>query len=406
MKKFIGMTVAVSIFFIGIGALVQSTAAKFKSDEKALELVSKARRALGGDTAVRGIKSMRIVGTTTRTAKSDAQRSSQGETEILMQLPSSLAVFSKVGNDAAIKVVDSRIDQVIVRDTVDGQKAVGIGHGKGAGSGAENHEARIVIKKDDGTTQELTGAEAHKFIVEHGQAADGQTKIMVRKHDGDAKTHEELKATRIARESKDGEIVAKAGAHDMLIRHAAPGPERNNILQFTLSLLLTPPDGTDVTYKYVGEGNVDGAAADIINATFAGESYKIYIDRASGLPVATSFTAPMMVKVLVDAKDGSLPRKTADGKGEVVTFTATTKDGATHDVMMKRAGAAEGCDVMLKFSDYRDVNGVQLPFRWSKTAGDSDEVFTVSNYEINPANIAERFVKQPASMVKMRKPGN
>ena len=53
MKSFIVSVLCVSVFFIGLGSLVDKVGATFKSDEKALELVRKARQAIGGDNAVR-----------------------------------------------------------------------------------------------------------------------------------------------------------------------------------------------------------------------------------------------------------------------------------------------------------------------------------------------------------------
>ena len=53
MKRFIFSILCVSVFFIGVGSLVERTGAKFKSDEKALALIDKARQAIGGDAAVR-----------------------------------------------------------------------------------------------------------------------------------------------------------------------------------------------------------------------------------------------------------------------------------------------------------------------------------------------------------------
>ena len=60
----------------------------------------------------------------------------------------------------------------------------------------------------------------------------------------------------------------------------------------------------------------------------------------------------------------------------------------------------------VKFSDYRTVNGVQLPFKWTQTVGgEPDETFDVTSYEINPANIADKFKNQNV-MVRMKKPEN
>ena len=52
MKRFIFSTLCVAVFFAGLGAIVQTTGAKFKSDEKALEVIRRARVAIGGDAAI------------------------------------------------------------------------------------------------------------------------------------------------------------------------------------------------------------------------------------------------------------------------------------------------------------------------------------------------------------------
>jgi hypothetical protein len=52
----------------------------------------------------------------------------------------------------------------------------------------------------------------------------------------------------------------------------------------------------------------------------------------------------------------------------------------------------ENAEFQVRFSDYRSVNGVQMPYRWVTTiAGVTDETFDVTSIEVNPANIAERF---------------
>jgi hypothetical protein len=41
------------------------------------------------------------------------------------------------------------------------------------------------------------------------------------------------------------------------------------------------------------------------------------------------------------------------------------------------------------------VNGVQLPYKWTTSvAGQTSEVFDVTNYDVNPANIGEKFQNQ------------
>src|SRR3954451_4328543 len=87
MKKFVLSILFVSVFCIGLGALVDKAGAKFKSDEKALALIRQARQAIGGESAVGGVKSLSIVGKTTRLFKTDAvETSEQRETEINLLL--------------------------------------------------------------------------------------------------------------------------------------------------------------------------------------------------------------------------------------------------------------------------------------------------------------------------------
>ena len=97
----------------------------------------------------------------------------------------------------------------------------------------------------------------------------------------------------------------------------------------------------------------------------------------------------------------------ADGQAKVMTFTRNT-DGTTDpqgNVMFKRTGGPESVDYLVKFSDYRTVNGVQLPFKWTTTAaGSVDETFEVTTYDLNPANISDTF-KDDKVMVRSRKNG-
>ncbi len=422
MKRFIFSVLAVSVFFLGLGALVEKTGAKFKSDEKALDLVRKARVAIGGDSAINSIESMTIVGRTTHKVKINGVESTQeGETEIAMQLPDKMSKMVKIGKDdgtgAGHRVMNKQFDVVLVGDAKDKMKVTlkGDGHGNGA-----TISKKIVVKKDDGTVLELTGAEADKWIAEHpgvpgeqkivvervggagGGAAtftskDGKTftvdgnnavfvpggeneKVIIRKADGNGGT-----ATFTSKDGKtfniDNHTVMMAGHGDMTAHHNAM--KSNELLRTTLSLLLTAPKGLDVEYTYGGLGDVDGRSANIVVASFGGQSFKLFLDASSNLPVAMAFKGMAMPKIM--ALDKSAAPAT-DGEKDVVVFT-------------RKVDGGELTDQLVKFSDYRAVNGVQLPFKWTQT----DETFDVTNYEINPANIGEKFQNQKV-MVRTAKP--
>lgn len=65
----------------------------------------------------------------------------------------------------------------------------------------------------------------------------------------------------------------------------------------------------------------------------------------------------------------------------------------------------EAAEVQVRFADYRSVGGVQLPYRWTTSvAGEISEVFDVTNYDVNPVNIAEKFQNQKV-FVRTKKEG-
>jgi hypothetical protein len=365
MKKFIISVLGAALFFAGLGALVEKAGASFKSDEKALALIKKARLAIGGDSSIGGVQSMRITGFTTQNIKVDGiEQTQRGETEINLQLPDKLMKMIKIGNGdetaGGHKIVDKRVDVVVVGNDKAHQKVIVNGEGNGDGV------KKILIKKADGTTEELSGADAHR--------------VMVRKADGDNKTWTDTDGKTVNVEDKHV-FVRQAGDHHSAMRH-------NELLRLTLGLLLTAPQGMDVNYTFAGEGMVDGTACNIVIAEFGGSSFKIYLGQSSNLPVMMSYSGVKIPAMMRFTKEMAPP---ADGTKDVMVFRKT------------EGPAAERAEFNVKFSDYRTVGGIQLPFKWTQTVGGvTDETFEVSNYEINPANIGEKFQHQKV-MVRTKK---
>jgi len=264
----------------------------------------------------------------------------------------------KIGHDdgAGGDKVMRKIELVTVNDDKAAKEMTVTADGDNSGRAVK----QIIIKRPDGTVKELTGAEAEKVVVSDAEltgktAANGEHQIMIRKMDADA--------------------------HDQR-RH------NNEMLRLTLGLLLTPPPGLDVNYTLGGEGDVDGTPCNIVIADAGGSAYKIYLGRSSNLPVMLAFTGNRMPNIMFFKKDaGSAEPDTKDK----MVFTQKL-DGPGEDT----------AEFQIKFADFRSVNGVQLPYKWTQIVGGAtDEVFDVTSYEINPANIAERF-EHPKGMVMRR----
>jgi len=354
MKKFITTVLGLSIFFLGIGALLDKVGAKFKSDEKALELIAKARQAIGGDAAIASIQSMHITGKTTRTFSVDGSTiTEQGDADIALQLPNKFMKMVKLNHDGpgvpGETQVRKNVELVVVGDAAAAKgEMIGGGDGNGTGAGVR----KVILRKDDGSAQEVSSGSA-KLIVKHPDGDNIQWKT----------------------ESPDGKGNVFYVREDKERHEAA---RQNELLRTTLGLLLTAPQGMDVSYTYAGEGNVNGTQCNIVEASFGGSAVKLYLSEDSNLPMMMSFIGSELPRIMHFKTDG-LPPPNSDK--DTVIFTKKL-DGPP----------AENAEIQVTFSDYRSVSGVQLPYRWTQTAnGAQDETFEVTNYEINPANIGDFF---------------
>ncbi len=378
MKRFILSVLFVVVFFVGLGALVEKAGAKFRSDERALDLVRKARITIGGDSAIAGVRSMLIAGQTSRNIKvNGVDQAVNGETEIAMQLPNKLSKTIKIGHGdgtpGSEPSVRKQVEVVVVSGEGEArQMTVNVD-----GDAPDGQNVRkIVIKKADGTTQEMTGAEAGKVIVRNVDGNNAEftveDKDVAQNGNGDQRV-----------------VIKRVGGPEGMEAQHAP-MRQNELLRLTLGLLMSAPEGMDVDYQFGGEADVDGTRCNIVVASVGGSSFKIFLSSSTNLPVQMSYSAakaPTMVmfRTSRDAKPG-------DGPKENVMLSGTSEPPA-----------AEMSEFTVKFSDYRSVGGVQLPYKWTQTVGGAaDETFDVTNYEINPANIADKFQDQKV-MVRVKK---
>jgi len=358
MKRFAVSVLSISVFFVGLGSLADHVGAKFKSDEKALDIVRKSRIALGGDAALAEVRSLVITGRSVHTMKvGDAERAEPGETEIALQFPDKLSTKIKIGKDdgtGAKAMSQEQHDIVMVTKDGDAQKVRIAGDGNGTFTTSDGKT--IVLKErvpaGDATFTSEDGKKVIVRQIEGGEAGTWKTKDDENKH-----------------------VVLSRSAHP------GAGMKQNELLRLSLALLLTAPEGIDVNYTFAGESDIDGTAVNIVNAEFGGSSYKLFIGKSNNLPVAMSYRGMGAPKVFTFVKGEPLPA------GEAAR---------DHVMFTKKIDAEMGSvENLVKFSDYRSIGSVQLPYKWTTTVGGNvREVFDVTSYDLNPANIAERFANQ------------
>lgn len=369
MKKFIISVLCVSVFFIGLGGLVEKTSASFKSDARALELIRLARVAIGGDANINNVRSMTITGTSARTFNTGETSNIKGGTlEINLELPNRFSKMVRIGEPSEGGEVQKQVDVIVMRNGGGTTDVKDLGDGN----------KRVIVKDSDGN-----------ILTENIKPADGQRKIVIKKADGTVLT-EDIKpadgnATFTTEDGKKFRIekdvkIVRAGEEGGATRH-------NEMLRTTLALLLTAPEGTEINYTYAGESTVDGADCNVVEASSNGSTFKLFLDKTSNLPKMISYLAAPM-KIIRLEKPAS----------------ADSANQKEVKIFVNKSDSTEAVEHQLKFSDFRTVGGLLLPHKWTETvAGNQSETVDVSNFEINPSNIADKLQNQKV-MVRTQKP--
>jgi hypothetical protein len=94
------------------------------------------------------------------------------------------------------------------------------------------------------------------------------------------------------------------------------------------------------------------------------------------------------------AGEGVLEISSKDG--ESVRLTVDEKTGIPAKVAYQQSAAEGGSAVEEVFSDWREVNGIQLPFQWTVMQGGKKFAgVTVQDYKINSGLMPETLAKKP-----------
>lgn len=340
MKKLVISALFVSVFFIGISGLINGVSAKLGSDAKALELVRASRIALGGNQNLAAVRSMSIKASTTHFyEKNGVSDVKQGSLEINFELPgkfSKRVMIGTPGEGGPDAFVEKDIDVI-----------VGDGSMPAKADGKDNI---FIIRKGDGKNIEWTSDDGGDVEFTND---DGKQKFRIRKE---------------AAGSGENEWVTDDGQNVRMEKRVGSGPggahKGNEMLRMTVGLLMTAPEDGSVTYKYLGEGNVDGFPSNIIGVESNGSTFKLYLDAGSNLPQMISYAGHGPHRVFIKKDNEVVKDDIVGGEGER----------------------------QMKFADFRSVGSLLLPYRWTESSnGKVTQNIDVTGFELNPADIAERL---------------
>ena len=344
-KKMTILFVQLSLVWMGISVVMNTVSATKKDGERALELLRQARAAIGGDVAVKNVQSLSMKAKTHRVfkVKNQADKEIVGDIEMGVILPDQIFRLEKFDIDG-------------------------------------NANGTVKFEAESGQLDKNMVFELH---TDKGEWTEDNAK------------------------------AARAVSSD------------NEMFRFMLGFLLTPPKDANLTYDYTGEENIDGQSANVIAVSSNGNSVvRLYLDKQTNLPLMMSYKgfSPHLSHVgEAEWLNGEKGKINVDGKNVIIVrepngdvskqlpdkvkierkIDGSNMEGKTFNLVI---GKPADADIQVRFSDYRYVGGIRLPFQLTEIInGTVDNTTTVESYEINPPNIAEKFQRGNVK-IRVRQP--
>ncbi len=151
---------------------------------------------------------------------------------------------------------------------------------------------------------------------------------------------------------------------------------------------------TDAPITYVGEAEAEDGKADVVEVKpEGGTPLRVFFDQTSHLPLMLTYEGaqPRMMMFRQGGGPGGAPGANAPGGNAP----------APPDPEEMRRRMAEPPKVVtfeVRFSDFKNVNGVVLPHQMSQSVeGKPTEEWTISQFKVNPNLKPESFAKKSKS---------
>ena len=183
-------------------------------------------------------------------------------------------------------------------------------------------------------------------------------------------------------------------------RRARVNTVKQDFVRFALGIFADSFATFPLTFAHAGFAEAPQGKADMLDVRGPGNfSMRLFINSQTRIPLMVSWTQPP-TNVVVTAP-GQTPPTVAPGAVVVAGPAAppasapqADKDAYAKEVQAIRAKAqATPVEHRLYYADYRDVDGVQLPFRLRRAIGaDTTEETTFDRFRINSNIAPQRFI--------------
>ena len=158
---------------------------------------------------------------------------------------------------------------------------------------------------------------------------------------------------------------------------------KQDFARLMLGFFASSFDAYPLTFKYIGQAEAPQGKAHVLEATGA-DNFKLryFVDIATSLPIMVSWTGP--ARPTAPAGRGTAPAAAAPG-----THAAPA---AAPPAQAPQTAPAATPEQRLYFADYRDADGIKLPFRLRRGVGtNTTEETTFDRFRINPKIDPRRF---------------
>jgi hypothetical protein len=173
------------------------------------------------------------------------------------------------------------------------------------------------------------------------------------------------------------------GAQDTMFR-ARLMTIKQDFTWLMLGMFAGTPSSVPLTYSYVGQAEAPQGKADVIDAKSGPTTYRLFIAE-NGLPIMVSWQAPSRAGGAGMTGGAGAP---APGAPPVAMPGGPPAPGPGGPP----PGAKPAPEQRIFFADYKEVDGLKLPFRIRRAAGsETTEETTFDRYRINAKVDPRRF---------------
>lgn len=184
--------------------------------------------------------------------------------------------------------------------------------------------------------------------------------------------------------NSDGRVIDVGDVERTAFIHATSAKQQ--LSYYSIGWLALPLPGYPLEMRYLGLYQLGAETAHAIGAEGkSGFRFTLLLDTKNYQPVAIAISFVQMIQPNVVVEFVSIDRK----------FTQDTLARARAE-RIARTKPAQPCELVIRFSDRRPVNGVMLPFRVTTTLnGEVIEEMTMNQFEINRRIDMKKFAGPP-----------